>query len=338
MKNIIKNKVFNRLHQSVKKNNFSHFYIFYGPQNIGKKRLALDFAKSILCNSIKDTEACNECDSCKKIYSETHYDLINVDNQTPIEGINDNKSDQIRIGHIHEIIRNSNLGPFMGKYKIFIINDAENLNNEASNAFLKLLEEPPMTSIFIFLVNDISLIYPTIISRAQKINLSENSDSEIMNYLDDNFELDKELEELIVHFSSGKIELADSFANDTTLIDDYVESCERFYDFCNGDLNQRINISQKLSSSFRSDRKMIYDELNLWISYCKIIIKKKFNKNNAFEFKKNLENLYSLDQINEIILILLKTQSYLQNNANSRLVFDVMSIDIPEKTNHDKQL
>ena len=62
------------------------------------------------------------------------------------------------------------------------------------------------------------------------------------------------------------------------------------------------------------------------------------NKNNAFEFKKNLENLYSLDQINEIILILLKTQSYLQNNANSRLVFDVMSIDIPEKTNHDKQL
>ena len=71
---------------------------------------------------------------------------------------------------------------------------------------------------------------------------------------------------------------------------------------------------------------------------CKIIIKNKFNKNNAFEFKKNLENLYSLDQINEIILTLLKTQSYLQNNANSRLVFDVMSIDIPEMTNHDKQL
>ena len=88
-----------------------------------------------------------------------------------------------------------------------------------------------------------------------------------MTYLDDNFELDQELEDLIVHFSSGKIELADSFANDTTLIDDYVESCERFYDFCNGDLNQRINISQKLSSSFRSDRKMIYDELNFCLLY-----------------------------------------------------------------------
>ena len=56
------------------------------------------------------------------------------------------------------------------------------------------------------------------------------------------------------------------------------------------------------------------------------------------DFELEIENLYSLDQINEIILILLKTQSYLQNNANSRLVFDVMSIDIPEKTNHDKQL
>ena len=60
MTNIVKNIVFDRLHQSVKKNNFSHFYIFYGPKNIGKKRLALDFSKSILCDSIGENNSCNE--------------------------------------------------------------------------------------------------------------------------------------------------------------------------------------------------------------------------------------------------------------------------------------
>ncbi|MBL39905.1 MAG: hypothetical protein CL761_01075 [Chloroflexi bacterium] len=336
MTNIVKNKVFDRLHKSVKKNNFSHFYIFYGPKNIGKKRLALDFSKSILCDSIGENNSCNECDNCKKISNKNHYDLINIDTKTPIEGSSETKSDQIRIGHIHEIIRNSNLGPFMAKYKIFILNEAEKLNNEASNAFLKLLEEPPKTSIFIFLVDDISLVYPTIISRAQKISLSQNTDKEIMLHLGKNFNLESELEETITQLSSGKIELAESFASNISLIDDYLEAYERFYDFCEGDLSYRINISQKLSSSFRTDRNLIYEEIDLWIKFCKIIIKKKYDKHITLKLRNNLENIYDIYQINEIILILLRTQNYLKINANPRLVFDVMSINFPKNKNNDK--
>ena len=75
-----------------------------------------------------------------------------IRDRTPIESTPTNSSDQIRIGHIHQINHSANLGPFIGKYKTFLIENAQNLNNEASNAFLKLLEEPPKGSIFIFLV------------------------------------------------------------------------------------------------------------------------------------------------------------------------------------------
>ena len=331
MKTFANNNVYDLLKNSVKRDIFSLFYIFFGPDNVGKKRMALDFSNLLLCDSLIEEGPCNNCENCKKIISDNHFDIQIIDNNTPIDGSKDIKSDQIRIGHIHEIIRVANLGPFMSKYKIFIIDKAERLNTEASNAFLKLLEEPPASSIFIFLVNDISLLYPTIISRAQRIGLSEASDQDMTKYLSENFSLDKSTENKIIQFSSGKIKLAESFANNTSLLDDYQESYNRLFDYCNSDLSERLNISQKLSSRFRTDRSVIYNELNLWSDFCKILIKKKYNKNYDLNYEKKLEDIFDVNQINKIILILLKTISSLRENANSRLVFDVMGLNIPKK-------
>ena len=254
-----------------------------------------------------------------------------IDHKTPIDGSTDSKSDQIRIGHIHEIIRVSNLGPFMSKHKIFIVDEAERLNIEASNAFLKLLEEPPPHSIFLFLVNDISLLSPTIVSRAQIIRLSEASEKVMSNYLAENFNLDKPTEDKIIQLSAGKIKLAESLANNISLLDDYKESYNRFFDYCNSDLSDRLNTSQKLSSRFRTDRNVIYNELSLWADFCKIIIKKKYTKIQGLNYDNKLEDVFDINQINKIILILLKTISSLKENANSRLVFDVMGLNIPGK-------
>tara|TARA_B110000438_G_scaffold264261_1_gene276809 strand:- start:10905 stop:11906 length:1002 start_codon:yes stop_codon:yes gene_type:complete len=333
MRTYANNNVYNLLKNSVKKDAFSHFYIFFGPNNVGKKRMALDFSNLLLCDSLIEENPCNSCENCKKISSDNHFDIQIIDHNTPIDGSKDSKSDQIRIGHIHEIIRVANLGPFMSKFKIFIVDQAERLNIEASNAFLKLLEEPPPSSIFIFLVNDISLLYPTIVSRAHRIGLSEASEEDISNYLAENFALDKPTENKIIQLSSGKIKLAESLANNTSLLDDYQESYNRFFDYCNSDLSERLNISQKLSSRFRTDKSVIYNELSLWLDFCKIDIKKNYNKNYDLNYENKLENIFDINQINKIILILLKTIYSLRENANSRLVFDVMGLNIPENNN-----
>jgi|TARA_B110000263_G_scaffold151433_1_gene131471 DNA polymerase-3 subunit delta' len=331
MRSYSNNNVYNLLKNSIKKDIFSHFYIFFGPNNVGKKRMALDFSNLLLCDSLIEEEPCNNCENCKKISTDNHFDIQIIDHNTPIDGSKDSKSDQIRIGHIHEIIRVANLGPFMSKYKIFIVNHAENLNIEASNAFLKLLEEPPPSSIFIFIVNDISLLYPTIVSRAQRIRLSEASEEEMSNYLNEYFTLDKPTENKIIQLSSGKIKLAESLAKNISLLDDYEESYNRFFDYCNSELSERLNISKKLSSRFSTDRNIIYNELSLWADFCKIVIKRNYNKSYDLGYENKLESIFSVNQINKIILILLKTISNLRENANSRLAFDVMGLNIPGK-------
>jgi len=334
---IINEKAYNILENSIKKNSISHFYILHGPNNVGKKNLAYLFSKLLLCeNQNSDITPCNTCASCQKIDDQKHFDVVFMDSKTPIEGIVENKSDQIRLPHVQEINRLSNLGPFMSNYKIFILDSAEKLNNEASNAFLKLLEEPPKSSLFLFLVNDLSSIYPTILSRAQKINILEISKKEMELYISQKFDLDELTINKITTFSQGKIEVAEKLSADPSLIENYYDSYDRFFEFCNSDLSNRMELSQKFSSRYRTDRNAIYIELNLWIDFCNIMLNNNYLKENGLIFEKNLNDMYEVKQINNITLELIRTISNLKSNANPRLVFDVMSLKLPlhQKGNH----
>ena len=324
-------KAYNLLKNSIKKNSISHFYIFHGPNNVGKKKLAYSFSKLLLCENQDTEKPCFECDSCSKIDEKKHFDIVFIDSNSKVEGIDENKSDQIRLPHVQEINRLSNLGPFMGNYKIFILDSAENLNNEASNAFLKLLEEPPKSSVFLFLVNDLSSIYPTILSRAQKINVLETSKEDIKSYIYEKYDLEESIIHKVINFSLGKIEIAEKLSSDPSLIEDYYESYDRFFDFCNSDISTRMEFSQKFSSRYRTDRNAIHKELNLWIDFCNITFNAIYSKDKSVIFEKNLSDIFQTSQINIIVLELIRTLSNLKSNANPRLVFDVMSLKLPLK-------
>ncbi len=327
---IINEKAYKILQSSVKKNSISHFYIFHGPNNVGKKTLAYSFSKLLLCErEDNNDEPCSKCSSCKKIEEKKHFDVVFIDSNTKVEGIEENKSDLIRLPHVQEINRLSNLGPFMSNYKIFILDSAEKLNNEASNAFLKLLEEPPKTSIFLFLVNDLSSIFSTILSRAQKINILEINKNEMELYISQNFELEESIINQVINFSQGKIEIAEKLSTDPSLMQDYYDSYERFFEFCISDITNRMQLSQKFSTRYRTDRNAIYRELSLWIDFCNIILNNNYQKEKTSIFDKNLNDIYEIKQINNITLELIRAISNLKNNANPRLVFDVMSLKLP---------
>ena len=93
-----------------------------------------------------------------------------------------------------------------------------------------------------------------------------------------------------------------------------------------------MELSQKFSTRFRTDRNAIYQELNLWIDFCNILINNSYqnyqNDQNSL-FSNNLLDLFEVKQINLFILEIIKSISYLRSNANSRLVFDVLSLNLP---------
>jgi DNA polymerase-3 subunit delta' len=151
--------------RSVRENRISHAYLFFGPNGVGKRLMAVEFAKILNClNPITEADSKGEgcaCRSCKKIEKGIHPDVFLVE----YKGIKDIKVDQIR----EEVEEKLFLRPFEGRFKVAIIDEAERMNTSAQNAFLKTLEEPPKDSIVILIASRIEALLPTIRSRCQLI-------------------------------------------------------------------------------------------------------------------------------------------------------------------------
>jgi len=145
------------LKNAIKENKIAHAYLFTGPRGVGKTTTARILAKTLNCESRKDSEPCNECEMCKSIQNSQLIDIIEID------GASNRGIDEIRA------LRDSvKYAPVRGKYKIYIIDEVHMLTKESFNAFLKTLEEPPEHIIFIFATTDVHKVPLTIISRCQR--------------------------------------------------------------------------------------------------------------------------------------------------------------------------
>ncbi len=138
----------------------SHSYLFAGPDGIGKKLAAIEFAKILNCHSGAESDATPcECGSCRKIEKGIHPDVVLVE----FTGVKNIKVDQVR----EEVEDKLFLKPFEGRYKVVIVDESDRMNNSAQNAFLKTLEEPPRDSVIILITSRPASLLPTIRSRCQ---------------------------------------------------------------------------------------------------------------------------------------------------------------------------
>lgn len=195
LKNVVaQDNVVKILLNEIKTSTVKHAYIFYGIKGVGKKFTALQFSKSLLCPNVKDGYSCDECESCKNIDDNTHPDVIVVDFDFQQHLLQQKeKAESISIDTIRYIKHLSSLTPYSGKYKIFIIDSAETLRNDAANSLLKLLEEPADNRIFILLTTSLGLLPKTVISRCEQLKflpVSKEKIFEILRY-DKKFNFDE---------------------------------------------------------------------------------------------------------------------------------------------------
>lgn len=183
---------------TLKEGRLSHSYIFSGPSGIGKKLFAIEFAKLINCNvNLENRPDDCACSSCSKIEKLIHPDVMLFE----YEGEKTIKIDQIRKDLEEKVF----LSPFESRYKIFILDDAERMNNNAQNAFLKTLEEPPKDSIIILITQSLNFIIPTIKSRCQVINFTNISNDDIKKMLLESPSIDDKNIGTAVKLSRGSI-------------------------------------------------------------------------------------------------------------------------------------
>jgi DNA polymerase-3 subunit gamma/tau len=148
------------LKNAILKQRLAHAYLFVGPRGTGKTSTARILAKSLNCIRGPTINPCGVCDSCKGISQGLSLDVLEID------GASNNSVDQVR-----ELRENVRFSPISGKYKIYIIDEVHMLTQQAFNALLKTLEEPPAHVIFVFATTEPHKVLPTILSRCQRFDL-----------------------------------------------------------------------------------------------------------------------------------------------------------------------
>lgn len=181
----------NRLKSILNSGRIVHSYIFTGLSGAGKTTISNVFAKMLFCE--RGDKPCNACKSCMQLDSGNHPDVIRITSQTKTIGI-----DSIRELRAHIQIK-----PFQGPWKIYIIEKGDTMTQQAQNALLKTLEEPPKHAIIFILTENVASLLPTIISRCQIIRIPSLSTHEVAEIIERRTHIQKEEALVFAKLSGG---------------------------------------------------------------------------------------------------------------------------------------
>ena len=286
------NKIKNELINAVKTNKYSHSYLFVGTSGIGKKLIAREFSKMILC---KESETyCNKCKSCIEFDSRNNPDFTEI--------VPDGTT--IKIEQIRQMQKKVVETPIISEKKVYIIDDADLMTTDAQNCLLKTLEEPPEFACIILIASNETDLLSTIKSRCTILKFENISDQDIEKHLKEKYNL-KQIPKSILEASLGSIGKAETLKDKEELyltIDKFVDGIE------NSDL---IDTLKQADIIYKSQ-----DEKEEILEYLNIVLFNKAKTNNKY-----------LGCIN----IVEETKKRLNANSNYNMTIDNMIMSIWEE-------
>ncbi len=188
------------LKNAIAQNTLAHAFLFCGPRGVGKTTCARILAKVLNCQNVgEDTEPCGTCDSCRTFDKNASLNILELDAAS-------NNS----VEHIRTLTEQVRFQPQEGSHKIFIIDEVHMLSQQAFNAFLKTLEEPPSYAVFILATTEKHKIIPTILSRCQIFDFKRIQPEDMIRQLEkvcreENIEADQDALHLIANKADGAL-------------------------------------------------------------------------------------------------------------------------------------
>lgn len=218
------------LDQALSKNQYAHAYLFCGPDAVGKKTLALEFANKILSSENAKTPALNP-------------DLIILDQE------------KLKIENIRDLISELSLKPYFYKHKVAVIDNFENANLDAANSILKTLEEPNSSTIIILICKNKKALLPTIVSRTQVFNFSRLTSGEMKA-------LSGKEEEKYLHLFNGRIGKMLLFQKDLQFRKSFLENAAALKKIKSAEKVERLSFLKEYADWENKD---IANLLDTWI-------------------------------------------------------------------------
>ena len=184
------------LQNAIEEDKVSHAYIFNGPEASGKMMLAEAFAMALQCEG-EGKRPCLECRSCRQAADHNQPDIIYVSHEKP---------NTIGVDDIRTQINNDiDIKPYSSRYKVYIVDEAQKMNQQAQNALLRTIEEPPAYAIILLLTTNADSFLQTILSRCITLNLKAVKEDKIKEYLMKHYQIPDYQADICAAFSQGNV-------------------------------------------------------------------------------------------------------------------------------------
>ena len=306
------------LTQMLKKKNIPHAMLFTGVDGIGKRTTAMALGMALNCSNPVGVSACGECPSCQKVISGAHPDMITI---RP-EGV------FIKIDQVRALSRQLRFAPLEGNWRVVIINDAQAMNLEASNAILKVLEEPPKGTFIILTASQTTDLLPTIVSRCQQVAFRPIPYEKVAEVLVELQGLDRQTATTLAVSTKGSLGKALSVDGEkwTVWRARLVEQISSFS-------IRSIQPVFGFVAAIASDKDRLVDALDMIMTWfrdvlmCKVSPERIINK----DFMTKIQNASQGRSVNELlekVEAVYAAQTAISQNSNPRLALEVMMMRV----------
>lgn len=305
-----------------------HALLFCGIGGLGKRMLALEFAKTLLCKSHTGND---DCESCRLLRNINHPDLILVEREEDEK----KRFKDINIAQIRELINQSAFAPVMSKTKVCIINDADKMVVQAANAFLKLLEEPPAGWVIILIADSVDKILPTILSRIVQLKFYPIENS-LVEQIVRKQGVENERAAALARISEGSVGTAVRLYRGDGLKADLFTYREQALMFLQSvPLEQPLNY---LSRQLWTDKNFLHREAVVTVQLlqlllrdllmCKLQLYDKIYNVDILDILRNQSQRWHIASLKKALGIVQETYTALVNNVGVKAAMEAMTIKI----------
>jgi DNA polymerase-3 subunit delta' len=346
----IHKKILNQLQFAFEKNTLAHAYLFYGSEGTGKEATANELAKLLNCED-QNSKPCNRCNTCNKINKLNHPDIkyifpvsskwkpeditkrIYHKSENIFAAIDQEGVTNISIDKIRELKNETKYPPYESKQKVYIINEADKMNRESANSFLKLLEEPPEYLTLILIASSKNGLLDTIRSRCRSIYFPILSNNEIIEIVKKYHPVDNRILK-VIKFSQGNLKkIFKSLEEDYELKQQHVLAFLRA-----AASGSALKISDVVDDMYKKrDKNYLVEILNLIILWFQDVIHldnlKEEENITKFTFITelvNFTNAYSKSDFEKIISIIEESIKNIKRNVYAPLVLTMLALRIKE--------
>lgn len=312
------------LTQHIARERIRHAYLFTGPPGLGRRTLALRFARALNCpRPTAPGQPCGKCRDCKKTDAMQHPDLSIV--QAESEG------GTLKVDQIREVRRSLTLKPYQSKYRVALFLRFQEASEGAANALLKTLEEAPNHAILILTADTPEGLLPTIMSRCEILRLRPLPVETIEAYLKSNG-AEPEDANLIAHISNGRPGYALRLLKDEAALEFRTERLSDLQQLLSSTRVQKFKYAEALAK----DKDAMRQTLQVWLSYWRDVLlcvsdaSVSISNIDQDETISSMAKHLNLSGARHVVCKTETALSQLDQNVNARLLAEVLLLDLPK--------